>query len=252
MRRAENPMVASSHLHSGAAVSPGSQASSSAVTSNNSDDDDSEASDIDMEDMSEFLDAEATFEAPNSMQRRWSKDLANQPIDPALDQISTNVYLDDSFLADIWATSGQNDPFQGPAMAYENQATVYSSAGGNDEQGWTKLMGESGRSSDLMNRDLNTSLQSQLPSLEEIDALSEPTIELFAGSNITQGGGGSGGGSGSDFGLRTSSSSVGETSSPVASVVIRADRCDWNTLKYLMVVTKPLKDQVQIEIQHRE
>ncbi|KAI0521628.1 hypothetical protein F5B22DRAFT_661967 [Xylaria bambusicola] len=247
MRRVENPIVPSSHSHSGAAISPNSQASSSAMTSNNTDDEDSEASDIDMEDMEDIFDAEAALEAPRSMQQQWSKQLSDQPIDPALDQVSTNFYLDDSFLTDILATSGPNDPFQGPNMAYEGQPTIYSSASGPDEQEWMKLMGES-RSPELINRDASASLPSRLPSLEEIDALSEPSIDLFAGSNITQGGGSG------EFGLRTSSStSVAEpSSSPVASVVIRADRCDWNTLKYLMVVTKPLKDQVQIEIQHRE
>ncbi|KAI1119479.1 hypothetical protein F5Y14DRAFT_5190 [Nemania sp. NC0429] len=241
MRRMENPIVSSSNSHSGAGISPDSQEGSSIVAGNNTDDEDFEALDTDMEDMSEIFDAEATLEAPCSPQRQWSKELSIQPIDPALDQSSATAFLDDSFLTDMLTTPSQNDPFQGTAMGYESQPTVYSSVSGSDEQEWMKMMGES-PSSDFMNRHDSASLQSQLNSLEEIDKLSEQSIEMFAGSSAQSVG---------EFGLHTPSSVEGP-SSPMASVVIRADRCDWNTLKYLMVVTKPVKDQVKIEIQHSE
>ncbi|KAI1735429.1 hypothetical protein F4680DRAFT_469976 [Xylaria scruposa] len=243
-RKLDSPIASSSHSQKEAASSPNSQASSPVEASNDTDEEDSNLSDTDMENTSESLDVETNIETPSSSLPSWNMGLGfqSQPIDTVLDQSSTNMALDDSPLLEFWGMPDQSGQFQSTSIGLEVQPASNDSVNGVKEQDWTKLTGE-GRTPNFKHT-TNADLQSQLTALEEIGgARSVPSIDMFSESN-TQGG--------SKFELDTLFSIPGAPFTPVTSVVIRADKCDWETLRYLMVVTKPVKDQVTIEIKHSE
>ncbi|GAP82651.2 putative myb transcription protein [Rosellinia necatrix] len=237
-RKLENITASSSGSQAEGTSSPGSHLSSPMQMHETEDDNLSIDTDLESYQISsKRLSVDNTAEI-SSNAHRWKKRFSTQAATSISDQMSIANSYDDSSLLQFLHVPEHADQIQRTPGHTISQIT--SSRRSETDQEWIDATLQ-----DFTNRDATTGFSSQYPPLDGLGVSLDLGNDLFSSPGYSAH-------DSNGFGLDRVSSKLGPSmgANSVASVVLRVERCNWDTLKYLIDVTKPIKDHIKMEIKH--